>query len=270
MTAQDSSQPTDRQRPRFQYTLRGLMVLFLGVAVGLGWARMRGPNGEAILAAATVWIVLGLAAQVRDLWRTFHGRTGLTRDQRWGWRFAVFWRLGIACLLIGYYGVTLLAHHALIELPDHEESLLPEGVQLREGLLYLSLVIALSSTPRLTARRKPRRFSCMLDVVAVIGCALLCLLIVVDRMMLTFLVHVACNAIDFAQPLRYSSPDVYSKARGRELLGWSFLAAAFFLVVPAVLCRFTREWRRSRKSRVIWTCLLLFSLMLAGVYPICM
>ena len=71
MTAPDSSQPTKGRRPRFQFSLRGLMVLFLGVAVGLGWARLCGRYGEGILAACTVWIVLGSMAQVRDLWRTF-------------------------------------------------------------------------------------------------------------------------------------------------------------------------------------------------------
>lgn len=241
----------------------------------MGWGRMRGWNGEAVLAAATVWIVLGLMAQVRDLWRTFHGRSGLARDQRWGWRFAVFWRLGVACLLSGYYGVNLLLHQGLIELPENQ--LFPgldeqprTGHDLREVLFYLSLVIVLFSTPRLAPKRKQRRFSHVLDVVAVIGGALVCLLIVLERMIFPFLIHAALKQIDLAHSLRFSSVDVYSEARDRLFLVVSLLAAAAVLTSMAVIRQFVRQWQRSLRRRVIWTGLLIFSLALAGVYPIWM
>ena len=61
------------------------------------------------LAAISLWIVLGLMAQVYDLWGSAEGSEPLpTSEERWGLRFATAWRLGVACLMGAYFVVRLL------------------------------------------------------------------------------------------------------------------------------------------------------------------
>ena len=78
--------------PRLKFSLRGLMVVVFGAAVGMAVMRQRYDSWqEGLLAAVACWFALGLLQQVRDQWRTC--RTDMPRDERWRCRFTIGWRL---------------------------------------------------------------------------------------------------------------------------------------------------------------------------------
>ena len=262
--------PASRRWPP-QFSLRGLMIFVFGVAVGLSaMTSTRADWSYAVLAAATTWIVLGLINQVHDLWRAFGGRSDLSNDQRWGWRFAVLWRLAVAGLLIGYCVVRYLLARKIISLPEREHDMFDTGARLREALFYLSLVVVLCSVPRL--RRTPRRsrWSLLLGALGGAAAACLCVVVWIERTCICFLVHVAIKGIAMVQPLWLSREvlKVYGDARSEAFFRLSLLAVIFLLASLALIRQLARQWPRGPRRRLIWTGLLLPSLAVTISYPI--
>jgi hypothetical protein len=97
----DEQSPSGRP-PRLRFSLGGLLICIFGIAVGMAEARHdRSSWTDGLFAAVAAWGAIGLAQQARQLWRRFHGDKSLTENQRWGFRFAVFWRAGVVSLMIG-------------------------------------------------------------------------------------------------------------------------------------------------------------------------
>ena len=113
---------TDRQRRgRWQFTLRSLFLLTLSVAVGLSFWKVDQDWYDGILFTISPWIVLGLAAQVRDIWSSSWQCENPTCEDRWGRRFSIFWRLAL-CGVMGLCFVTpfLVSFH-LVTPSDSKE-----------------------------------------------------------------------------------------------------------------------------------------------------
>src|SRR5437867_2725766 len=98
-------------RPRFG--LRDLMILVLAAAVGLMshehpmrtvyvWA-WKEPWLSALLAGVSLFFLFGLAGQAWDTWHGYRAQSVMSPDERWGWRFAVFWRLALVLLITGLH-----------------------------------------------------------------------------------------------------------------------------------------------------------------------
>ncbi len=165
-------------RGRFQFGLRGLMALSVAVALGFSMLSVDSTGfGHALLAAASVWIFWGLVNQIRDLWAALHARADLSVEQRWGSWFAVFWRIGVMLLLVGYFLVYALEKRELIGLPELEDSWLGQGSALRQALLYLLLLIVLASIPRSARPRRQTQEPSLFSIAAVVVVLLLCMLL---------------------------------------------------------------------------------------------
>jgi hypothetical protein len=262
---------TEHPPRRYQFSLRGLMVLVFGVAVGLSIASIEGLGfADGVLAAAGAWIVLGLVNQARDLWSTHRGRNDLSRDERWGWRLAVFWRAGVAGLLVGYYLVSALVALQVIYLPESDDALWATGSDVRRAIFLVCMLIVLWSVlPARPAGRRGLRAR-VVDLAGVAVGLVLCAMICWERMSIQFLVAVAIQGIEMAWPLRFS-PD------GIELLP-AARTARFFrecsLALPLTLINFgltyglAIQWSRGLGQRLAWSALLVIALPISAWYTI--
>ena len=89
--------------PRPQWSARQLCAVTLIVAIGAAVWRYGFDFCDALIACVLSLMAVGLVRQSADVWRAFHARGDLLRDQRFGWRFEVFWRTAIAGLMLVYY-----------------------------------------------------------------------------------------------------------------------------------------------------------------------
>jgi hypothetical protein len=169
----------------FQFSLRGLMVVVLGVALGLSVVSLEKANwADGLATAVSAWMVLGLISQVRDLWGTFHGRADLSSDERWGWRFAVFWRVAVTSLLAGHYIINLLLERKLLALPEVSERFWAGGADLRNALFCVSLLVVLGSVPHSPHKWAASRWFHLLSIGGAVGAVLVCLAVWSNRMFL--------------------------------------------------------------------------------------
>ena len=97
---------------------RAWLISILSAALGVFFWTIERDWHSGAWAAISLWIVLGLMAQVHDLWRSPEGSGVLTPEERWGWRFAVAWRLAIACLMVAYFVVRLLVTWKILAFND--------------------------------------------------------------------------------------------------------------------------------------------------------
>lgn len=239
----------ERERP-FQFGILGLMTLLFGAAIGLSVANMVAWQAG-IPAAAGAWIVFGLINQSLDLWHALRRRTDLSGDQRWGWRFAIFWRLAVVLLLVGQYVVWALLE--LIDLPYAEYSLEHRGVRLREATTCFCVLIVFASVLPSRKARPRGAWSGFFNVTGVVAGVVFCLLVCFQGMFGPFLVTIAVHGIEAAQPLRFALEGVDPLAGDRMARFFLECSAAFAsaLLVPVLAWQLIRRSCRSQ-PRVFW------------------
>jgi hypothetical protein len=270
MTAPETAQTSGRPS-RFQFSLRGLMVLVFGVAVGLSMGCMRTLDWtHGILGAAMAWIFLGLMAQVRDLWGTFHGRSDLAGDERWGWRFAVFWRVGVACLFAAIYILAALAELRLVDLSESKDTIWPVGAELRDALLFVCLLTVLYGVLPARQPKRSGRWSSLLEVAGVAAGVVLCVFICWDSMCVQFLVTITVQGIEMAQPLRFAREgvDLLPAARTARFFRECLLAFGLALVTLGLVYVLATQWSRARWRRVVLVALTVTAIPISAGYLI--
>jgi hypothetical protein len=248
-------------RQRLQFSLRGLLLLTFGVAVGLSAATLKNASWpDGLLAAAAAWMVLGLLNQAFDLWQTFHGQADLPDDVRWGWRFAFLWRLCIACLLTACYLTNALLHLEAVQLPEVDDTVLyATGPNLRRALFYLLLIVVAWSVPSRTRQRVPSLWSPLIDVLAGVAAVAWCLLLWSGMGMIHFFVHVAAQEIDNVASSRFAEEglNVYSNAHWQRFFWYALVAAICVLLAVGITRQLARQWREGMWRRWRWAILLL-------------
>jgi len=79
---------------RFRFTLRGLMAVIFGAAVGLTAARQSWVSWhEAMLTSVVCWFVLGLVSQILDLRSALSREAGIDGDLRFVCCIDMAWRV---------------------------------------------------------------------------------------------------------------------------------------------------------------------------------
>lgn len=269
MTGGDSILATERKRRRWQFSLGGLMVFVTGVAVGLSMASMQTLDWtHGILGAVVAWIVVGLAVQVRDLWGTFHGQRDLCGDERFGWRFAVFWRVVVVCLLAGYYLLAALRHLKVIALPEPNGIFGLVGANLRDGILLVCLITVVSSVlPARQTERRGRRYV-LLNLAGAAAGVVVCAIVCWDRTCIQFLVAIAIQGIETAQPLDMAPEgvEILPAVRTARFFRESSLAALLGLVNLGLTYGLATQWFRGRWRRLAWAGLLVVAMPISVGY----
>jgi hypothetical protein len=229
-----------RERLRFRFSLRGLMVFTFGVAVGLALVNREKPDWPAAaLNALTVWLVLGLINQVRDLWTTFRGRTDLDFDERWTWRMAAAWRIVAASMLVGLVGLEFVRSREIFRFQS-EEYLLPDprddSLRSTYWLLVLIAIFPIGTGAWMTWPRTA------LSWIRLSGIGTICIALAI-RLFIHWLVYLSVIAMDRSEPLRFAnSPESLDMtSRASEFVFWSCVAivvamsnvVSLFLLVAA-------------------------------------
>jgi hypothetical protein len=248
----EASNVTDRHHPTsWQFTLRGLFLLTLSVAIGLSYWKVGGDWYGGTLAAIAFWIVLGLAAQVCDVWIAWRRSEALTAEERWGHVFAIFWRLALCVLMaVGCVLPPLITSHVVVP-NDGEDVEMVSSMDIWNAVLPISLIVAVASSPMLM-RPGPRRPWSW--VVALFGGAagfVLFTLLLHDRLCITFLVHVTIAGIMAAAPLWCAEDAVttYSHQRAVQFFDVTTAGVLAILASCALLWLFALRWREGGRRR---------------------
>jgi hypothetical protein len=247
--------PFSQPRRPFHFSLRELMGIVFGLAVGFAAMRQSSVEWyEGLLVSAICWNILGLASQVFDLHLALRRTPNLSADLRTGGRFAIAWRLIAIALLVGYCTLEALRRQGLLTLPEVEGPIIAVGEALRNLLFYLALIMVLSSIPwRAPRPRRVAEFYRALKIAGWLPAAALCLSVWTAWPQITFLVHLAISGIENAFPLRYANPDVDLDllARSRRFAVHSCAAAALVPLNMWLTRRLSQAW--SLTGRVPWT-----------------
>ena len=76
--------------PRLRFSLGGMFVFTLGVALALAYRRMRDIAwSDMLLAAVTTWITAGLIQHCGHIWLRWREHGGLAREIQWGFSLDV-------------------------------------------------------------------------------------------------------------------------------------------------------------------------------------
>lgn len=258
----DTTTMTGTTRKPTQYGLLGLFLLVFSVALGLAALTPDRKNWfEAALTTLLFWILLGLGHQVRDLWRTYHGRNDLDVERRWGWWFALGWRVAVGLALAGNWLAILLEEHRVLDSsagwPVDDWPPMKRWPLGDWPTVYFSLLIVLASVPRQSTSRRASRRSWLLDGLGWLAVLGLCIFLLAQGMMVPFFVHLTTVGIVQAAPLRFSMDFSRSVDMAQTpFCAVSLFAGGLFLVNLLFVRELSRGWDRGRGVRWTWAALL--------------
>jgi hypothetical protein len=243
---------------------RGLFVLISSAALGISYGIIEQDWHSGAWAAISLWIVLGLMAQVHDLWRSPEGSDALTPEERWGWRFAVAWRVAIACLMVAYFVVRLLVTSKVLALNDGSDiTYVPVSSRtMLDAVLFTSMIVAIASAPRFDRKGERRSWSWAIGLLGYVATALLCVFLLMSHFVVAVLVLITIVGIQAAWPLKFV-PD-FLATYGPAKVAWFFDVTTVGVVSVVVSCGLLRVlsiyWWRGTRQRIYLGILLAASL----------
>lgn len=238
-----------------RFSIAGLFIVVAGAALGFAYYNNRPDDWpDALLAAATFWVVVGVCQQIGDLWRDRRRWLSGGTEHRWGWRLSVAWRPAMIVLVVATFVTELLIQKEVIATPQWDNftfDLYGEDKAMVRGIFYLALGVMLGSTEYAhdpSPRRKGLR-SLQLIVGLVLGCALAAI-VCLNVTMITYLVGIGLQGIEMSQPLKfaYEGIDPRPGQRGIEFLKMSTLGVAIVgIAVVSINC-----YARARRNVACW------------------
>lgn len=236
--------PLDQPRSRWRFTIAGLMVCMLGIAVGLATSRL--PNAhwfDGLLGAFFVWYTIGCWRQAAALARST--ALHVDADDLWTIRLAIGIR-AIAPLVVAC-GIALhLGRRSGLEALKFGDFAHSQALEFVSTGLILLPVLALlpqMSQRQITAPR--RRFGKLLSsILGIVAVAALSLVIGANLMLVTVLVHIAIHGVRQVQPFRRHGVQFDASAfdpDATRLFNWGAVAAVIlWFAAVACLWRFAR------------------------------
>jgi hypothetical protein len=290
----------DSARHRWQFSLRGLLLFMVSVAVGASVVEVKylyythlaaleaterqqrvadSPSPQAaprpvdldwnsgLTAAFVFWMILGLFYQLRDQRRFLALHSQIDREQRAGLRFEVFWRAAVISLLLLYAVTALLLFQNAIALPDSEEFLIRYfggGAAMREAILVILLILIVASVPFIPRKVRFPWLHAIIDLTACICAFGLCLYRWSDSTFTHYLTHIATYGIDIATSLNHCTINAHDYPRDCSLFFyWSLVSSGLVVFNWICLRRLADRWSPGGIRRWFW--LGLFSLGIAAV-----
>jgi hypothetical protein len=225
--SQPTGNPSDPPHNRWQFSLRGLLVFTVSVAIGAAVMQQRvreilgfsappavqemaygAPAGSShyrieqlfsiglcgiLLVILAFWMIAGMLNQVRDMRSTLASHPDLRADHRWGLQFEISWRLIMALMVSLCILMVFLSDQRLIVLPESPDvtySLIGPITHAVPAVLVLAIV---ASVPYV---RRKESSSLVHRGLYLMFCALaaaLCLELWTDHTIIYQLVHIAVN-----------------------------------------------------------------------------
>jgi hypothetical protein len=268
-----TSNATDHKLTRWQFSISGMLVFTLSVAIGAAVVQVNvrdllatsapvyalfkaGLCGLLIIIA--FWMICGILYQVRDLRSVRVSHPPLCSEHRWGLRFEIFWRLIMALLMAICILMVFLINQKIIILPvpsDISYLLIGSFIDVVPAILLLALV---GSVPYVRRKEYSSLLHRGLWLIVCVLAGALCLELWSNQTLIHHLVHIATAGIDYAQPLQFSSIDSrYYKICANLFFWWSILSSMIVIINWAILGRLARKWSRGFKQRLPWIVLLI-------------
>lgn len=248
-----SDHPPQLRPRRFRFSLLGLFFLTLGIAGGIGVARLiRWDVMEGICAAIVIWLVLGLGQQIRDLWRVRQGAPQ-TAEALMGLCWALAWRIAaiagaLACVACRWWGYASLTEDAPLDLLNPD---IPR--RFSEILLVVTLLATIDfyDGPRQT---RPSAVSRLIGVGAMLAASGAVVILVCSQFLIPVLVHVAIHGVELSQPYRMQGAVIYGQVADQELqaewLEQGFIATLMLMVSLALMWGLAKQWRAGLRARL--------------------
>lgn len=235
-----SEQAPKLVRRDLRFTLRGTMLSFIAVGLGLFvYSTIQGSDSsgaftvgaftQATLAAVWFAFAFGLFAQARDLWRMFPQGAEVPTDVQWGWRYAILWRLIVPLLAAVFLALDTASQAEWIVLPERQSVFEDANAVTFTIVLLLTLIVVLSTRP--IARSLPRR-SWLMGIVGAAGwmaASVYLALFLFEAALIPVLTHLAILGVDHGRAARDSMffPD---SAPQHAHFFWLTLAASLVVV----------------------------------------
>jgi hypothetical protein len=283
--SQPTENPSTKPHSRWQFSLRGMFVLTLSVAVGASvvrcnmhsWLGVGGSSEDVmkvgldggLFAFLLFWMVLGFIFQIRDLRTTHASNHTLIVEQRWGLGFEIFWRLTVTALLAIYVFISFLIDRGTLTLSEWAGlGWLHAGI-FRVSVLILLLVILVGSIPHIRREKPTSIINCGLQLIVSMLAIVFCLERWMDLTFIPYLVHLATIGINQAQPLKFTAinPSTYNFSVSL-FFWWSLLSVLIVAINWTLLTLLARQWSTGYKHRLIWSGLLIAGIALAGSFVI--
>jgi hypothetical protein len=282
--SQSSDNPSATPHNRWQFSLRGMFIFTLSVAVGAAVVRCNmhswlgtGKNeydmkvglDGGLFAILVFWMVLGLIYQIRDLRSTLASNHTLIAEQRWGLRFEIFWRLTVTALLAMYFFISFLIDIGTLTLSEWAGLGWMDISVFRVSVVILLLLVLVGSVPHIRREKPTSLFNRGLQLIVFMLAIVFCLERWIDLTFLPYLIHLATIGIDKAQPLKFASVDPRYYNFYSSLFFWWSLSSGLIVVVNwIILKQFAQQWSAGVKRRLILSGLLISGVALAGSFVI--
>ncbi len=248
-----------------QIELRVVFLIFFCAAVGLTCASAP-PSREseelralltiyvpslnvhyALLTAAATVMVFGLIQQVRFLVHWKPATLNAKRGIHFARVFAITWRIAIATTIVICLLARVLILRQVVRLPSGDDWLISKAFP--DALLEVAMIVVLSDSIRRWCPNSSREPSTKLEPIAWIVGIILALLVLPEAGFITYLVHIAVQGIERAQPLKLQRPGVYPDQLATHFrLFWISFAAAIAVALAASLLVLANRVKRRTKT----------------------
>jgi hypothetical protein len=283
---QPSENPSAQTLNRWQFSLSGMLLITLSVAIGadvvrcniLSWTGFSVPGKEDIkvglsgglIVAIVFWMILGVINQIRDLLAALISHRVFTKEQRWGARFEIFWRLAVTTLLAVYVFLPSIIDRGRITLSDWDSTdwLLNMG-EIREFSVILLFLAVVGSIPYVRREQRTSILRFCLLLVAYILAIVFCLVTWMSHTLVLHFTHIVTLGIDQAQPIKFDAINPrYYNFYASLFFWWSLISIAFVFVNWLILKHLARQWSAGLKRRLLWSVLLITGIAFASVFVI--
>ena len=228
---------------RFQ--ISELLYVTTAIAAGCGVAQLRSlswPFGA--LVTATILSIPLIVRESLALHRAARSRTTISRDERFELRFLAWSRVVALAIFVAAVAWHVLEAAELISPIANDDSfdLHDPGPRGRSALLYLSLLVCITSPTLLAPLRRSNVWKLIIELAAFAAAIALATIILWNETFIEALVYIAIRGVEQAEPAGAQPP-------GREIqFACTFLAGTAASILLVILANrvIARSWERRR------------------------
>jgi hypothetical protein len=245
--------PRRQPRRRLRFSIRGIFILTLGVAVGLAWRRVPGASvPDALLSALATWFAIGMvqyAARKGLCARDTHVETQVRHGADAVAAIAIAAVIPL-CLIL-----SAISRSAIVSDESRDFLVSHAAKEFGDASILLAICCGYGLThgaPR-AVDSKQRAGGRTIRAFALLAAALWISWVVLNETLITSLVHTAIQGVEHARPTRWVGHVLQDWSPTDKLAG-QFVANAYFssgllVIAIAVVVTMCRNWERGRLVR---------------------
>src|SRR5262245_41838409 len=246
-------EPGRQPKPRLRFSIRGIFILTLGVAVGLAWRRVPGASvPDALLGALATWISIGMiqhAVRKRD-----HARDNYIEIQGVHGADAIA-AMAIAAVIPLCMILSTISRSAIFDDDSRDFLISHSAKEFGDASILLAICCGywLTQGARRAVNAKQRAGGRAIRALSLLAAVLWTSWLVVNETLITSLVHVAIQGVENARPTRWAGHVLQDWSPIDRLAGLfitgAYFSAVLFLSAIAVVVAMCRSWERGRLVR---------------------